>query len=424
MATADRQPGEEPRYRLLETVRQYAREKLEDSGDSARLHARHRDYFLSFAETNFPRLQTAERPIWLKRLEAESDNLRLALEWSFSDFSNPEAGPRLLMELLGGYAYAIPEMIEWGNRAVAWCESHPGISDRLYARLLEMAPVNNQQTGIARLKKSIEISRRLGPAGNETLMWSLKALANHYQNGSEDVEQALAPFAEAEAILHSLAPEHYAPDEYLRVKAFFAAQKSDLLNMLGRYEEAKAPARESIRLCEESGSPWLGFMGQGSLAYACVHLGEYDQARQHVLNSLALGRGGGDDLEQSFSPYAIHLLAIIEFSQDNLERALEFVDQGIRQAQKIPDLETVARFLAIRAAICVKYQQPTRAARFSGASRAMLARQGRGPWSHYRLDSILPGWRDGPDQAAIQQAFDEGQAMNSDQAVAYALADA
>ena len=84
----------------------------------------------------------------------------------------------------------------------------------------------------------------------------------------------------------------------------------------------------------------------------------------------------------------------------------------------------VARFVAIYAAICVKYQQPSRAAGLSGASCGMLARHGRGPWSHYGLASILPGWRDGPDPAAIQQAFDEGQAMSSEQAVAFALQEA
>src|SRR5206468_664381 len=50
LLNADRQPGAEPRYRLLEVTRQYAREKLQDSGESVALLTRHRDYFLRFAE--------------------------------------------------------------------------------------------------------------------------------------------------------------------------------------------------------------------------------------------------------------------------------------------------------------------------------------------------------------------------------------
>ena len=61
-------------------MRQYAREKLRESGDERLRHTRHRDYFLVFAETNVPKIPTRERLIWTRRLKAERENFRQAYE--------------------------------------------------------------------------------------------------------------------------------------------------------------------------------------------------------------------------------------------------------------------------------------------------------------------------------------------------------
>jgi hypothetical protein len=73
------------RYRLLETVRQYARERLLESGGGEAIRVRHRDYFLTLAEEAEPKLLGSEQAEWLRRLEEEHDNLRSALEWSLAE---------------------------------------------------------------------------------------------------------------------------------------------------------------------------------------------------------------------------------------------------------------------------------------------------------------------------------------------------
>src|SRR5262249_37910428 len=72
------------RYRMLETLRQFARERLEDVGDADTLQDRHRDFFLSLAEQAEAELAGPDRRAWLDRFEAEHDNLRAALDWSLS----------------------------------------------------------------------------------------------------------------------------------------------------------------------------------------------------------------------------------------------------------------------------------------------------------------------------------------------------
>jgi predicted ATPase/class 3 adenylate cyclase len=73
---------EESRYRMLETIRQYANEKLVAAGESDSVRDKHLDTFLSLAETAEPHLIRPEQLEWLDMLEAEMENLRLALEWS------------------------------------------------------------------------------------------------------------------------------------------------------------------------------------------------------------------------------------------------------------------------------------------------------------------------------------------------------
>ena len=94
LVAVDREDAE-ARYRLLDTVRQYAREKLQDSGEETEVHGRHREWFLDLAERTEPELLGPEQGVWLARLEAEHDNLRAALTWSQQEEEGGEAGLRL-----------------------------------------------------------------------------------------------------------------------------------------------------------------------------------------------------------------------------------------------------------------------------------------------------------------------------------------
>ena len=95
VAAVPDEKGNEVRYGMLEPVRQYAREKLEESGESEDTQRRHAAHFLGLAEEAEPKLIGPEEEAWIDRLQREHDNLRTALRWA-KEQGDVEAGLRLV----------------------------------------------------------------------------------------------------------------------------------------------------------------------------------------------------------------------------------------------------------------------------------------------------------------------------------------
>jgi predicted ATPase len=422
MVIAEHTPGEAARYHLLETVRQYAREKLNDAGETARLHNRHLDYFLAFAEDAFPRLQAPEGPAWRDKVAAERDNWRQAVEWSFSgDPSQIEAGPRLVIAVMYGPWRWNSEEVDWRLRGIELCRRRPDISPRLHIKLLEHASAlsESEKDALSFAIQAVEIARNLGVDGRETLMWCLFQLARVVTGGEDRFERVNAAMAEAESILEAITPGYYPPEEELRVRGHFTQQRADFANQQGQHLEARRYAAESIRLYEASGSGWFAIMGHTHFGAASEALGEYAEAEAHFLAALNLtGQVAGWD-----SAYLLRQLARIDLRQGRLEQALEHCRASTRQAQHSSHPIIMASNVGLLADIRARQGQPLRAASLSGASAAMFVRLKRPPWEDTTLDTLLPGWREGPLQADIAEAYEAGQAMSTKDAVALALED-
>ncbi|WIG60708.1 MAG: Signal transduction response regulator / Tetratricopeptide repeat-containing protein [Ktedonobacterales bacterium] len=88
----------EPRFRMLETIHEYGRERLNESGETETLRSLHLDYYLGMAEMALAELRGPNQADWLERLERERDNARLALSWTL-ERSDAEAGLRLAFGL-------------------------------------------------------------------------------------------------------------------------------------------------------------------------------------------------------------------------------------------------------------------------------------------------------------------------------------
>ena len=177
---AERKQGEETRYRLLETVRQYAHEKLQDAGESTALRDRHLNYILALSEQAEVQLRSAGRLQWNHRLKVEMDNLRTALEWAYHASSRAQLGLRIVTAI--GFRFLTPngylnETLDWVTKGLALSEGQPAqllLRMRAYNLIGEVYENQRNYTGVLEwIEKSLPTLRQLGPSAYPDLAWAL-----------------------------------------------------------------------------------------------------------------------------------------------------------------------------------------------------------------------------------------------------------
>ncbi|MGH2401834.1 MAG: adenylate/guanylate cyclase domain-containing protein [Candidatus Limnocylindria bacterium] len=146
LVVVDRSGG--TRYRLLETIRQYARDRLLEAGEGSVVRARHLRHYLDLALRAEPELQGPDVVTWLALLDADADNLRAAIDWSLDE--EPSAGVRLCLALaLYWRLRSLTEGLEYLRRAVEAARSLPDNARNLVARVLAAAANASWMAGSA-----------------------------------------------------------------------------------------------------------------------------------------------------------------------------------------------------------------------------------------------------------------------------------
>jgi predicted ATPase/DNA-binding CsgD family transcriptional regulator len=141
----DRSGGAEHRYRMLETIREFAAERLAEAGEVDLVHGRHRDHYLALAEAAEPKLLSPEEDRWRTRLGSEQDNLTAALAWS-REQGDVEALARMLPAMYAFWALQgrVTEFQIWVG---ATLERAGDLSPGLRARILLFDCVISVMTG-------------------------------------------------------------------------------------------------------------------------------------------------------------------------------------------------------------------------------------------------------------------------------------
>jgi predicted ATPase len=157
------------RYRMLEPIRQYARELLKHSGQTEAVQSQHGAFFLALAEEAEPELAGSQQSVWVERLEVEHDNLREALSWDLEQREG-ETALRLVAALwrfwfLRGY---LSEGIKWLERVLG--EGEPAASPARVKALEGMGWMfqfrGDQERARATYEEMLTLSRELGDKGN------------------------------------------------------------------------------------------------------------------------------------------------------------------------------------------------------------------------------------------------------------------
>jgi tetratricopeptide (TPR) repeat protein len=248
-------------------------------------------------------------------------------------------------------------------------------------------------------------------------MDTLLLLTHLYVEGFIEVESAQAPLAEAEAFLHALGPDKLPPHEYQKRLPGIVLLKARMARLQEQWQAAKMYGQEHIRLCEEN--HWLAhFLSHQTVGQACLELEEYGLARLHFLEALRLANESEDLWQMAVIRRTLGHAA---WRQGNSEQAYEYVLDALQLSEKLPDHNLIAMCLEVQVGILVKQGRLSVAVKLSGASHTLYHKQGRKPKEELSLDVLLPGWRDGPESAALTQAFEAGQAMSVEEAMAFAL---
>jgi predicted ATPase/class 3 adenylate cyclase len=284
--------GDAPRYRLLETIRQYARERMLLSSTGENLRDRHLAFYLRLAEELEPKLKTAERLVLMKQLRTELDNFRGGLEWSLAERDPARAGQglRLASALRRFWQYCgyLAEGRAWLEKGLtALGSAHSGLTEiranALHtAGLLALYQEDTSNAQATLLEESIALYRQAARADPRNLSDALNGLADTKLHWDPALARSL--IAESITICRALGPAGtWELAEALFIDGEFAI-------FLGDDTTARARAEESCALFRHSGDVWSVAKPNRTLGHIAARQGDYAVARSFFSESLRLCR--------------------------------------------------------------------------------------------------------------------------------------
>jgi predicted ATPase/class 3 adenylate cyclase len=412
--------GGRARYRMLETLRQYGREKLAQCGREPDLQTRHLAYFLSVAEEAERKLRGSEQAWWLERLDMEHDNLRAALSLPPTGEQEAEFGLRLASALwwfwhVRGY---FAEGREW--LALKLAAFSRRTADR--AKALNGAAVLARNQGDytaahALSLESLEIKRELGDRqGIAASLNNLATLAlgqGDYAASRPYYEESLAierQLGNRQGITSSLIglgnvaleqgdteAAHTLYTESLRIKRELGDKRgiATSLAALGNvafyrsdYAGAQALHQESLSMRRLLGdrrgiAASLQFLGSIAIAEE-----SYVTARERFAESLSLRRELGDKLGIANTLYG---QAYVAWCEDDAEGAVALCRESLAICRSLEHWRGIACALTVPAYAAAAQNQMERAARLLGAADALRQQLGFPQNAYERADYELWG---------------------------------
>ena len=345
LVTVERRRTGESRYRFLETMRQYALEKLEDAGQGSALRARHLDHFLALAEAAEPKLWGADQATWLARLEIEHENLLAALAWCDRAENGAESAIRLAGSLWR--FWTIHGHYRMGRLALAEALRRPGADapTRARARALYGAGYLALWQGDASAARPLfedsrRISRALDDHQGEARALSGLGLAakdeGQHESARSYYEESLARYREVDdkrgmaAVLNNLGAVAWAQSDFAAAGPLYdeacrygrEAGDADLMVVtltgvgwislrLGDLEVARARLEECLRLVKELGAKLRAAYAIEAAAALAKSCGEAGRAARLYGASEALRESLGAPADPSWRDAQAGIIAAI-----------------------------------------------------------------------------------------------------------------
>jgi len=362
----------EPRFTLLETLREYAMARLIESGEEGVLRQAHASYYLALAERAEPELRLRQHYRWFQLLEMEQDNLRAVFEWSLG--SGDVTFGVQLAGALGSFWFGYGHHVE----AHQWTQ-------RLFTRLDDVPMMYHAK-----------------------FLISAGRMAEVYH----DLETAKQLFMQARTISHSLEDRFHAAWTlaYLGLTLFTLSVEA---------KQATTVTEEGLSLFRELNYQ-PGIAHTLNIVGMIAHLdGDYARAKHAFEEALTAAQQTGDTRQIAIM---YSNLAIVAQHEGDHEHAKRLLRQGLLRHERHNDLDT-ATDLAFLAGSMSATGQPEQAARLLGASEAAYERLGAfyQPGDQLEIDQIIAAVCSQLDAAAFEAAWAAGRSLTLERATTFAL---
>jgi predicted ATPase/class 3 adenylate cyclase len=374
----------EPRFMMLESIREFAAEQLEVRGETTTMRDRHALAFVELAERSQPHLSGVDQRTWLDRLEREHDNLRAALEWAASK-PWPELGVRLAFAL-----WRFWQQRGYLNEARMRLEA-------MTALALELEPVLR-----ARFAEAI---------GGVAYWQSDRPAATHWY------DEALAIWRERD-------------DRRELANALYNRAYADVISLMGGlslepalFAQTESMLREALQIYQDLGDT----AGEGNLLWGLGSLYYYNRdttaARGWYQRSLELHRGSG---QRTMEAWSLHMGAIVDLAERQFEQAGQTSRTALQVFSESGDVAGITLELDNLASVAAARGDLDRSGRLWGAARKLQQLTGTGLADYVEETFEMfgtPTPRLLLSEEALAARAAEGAAMGLDEIVAYALED-
>ncbi|MFN8499114.1 MAG: tetratricopeptide repeat protein [Anaerolineae bacterium] len=319
----------EARYRMLETIREYSREKLAEAGEQQALRRRHLEFFAAWTELGRSGLHSVAQKLWLEHFEDEQDNIRAALAWALED-RQIEQGMQIIGALhwfwwSKGYW---SEGRDWALQFLAQPEAQAHSLGR--AQALDVAgdcigELGDFVTYEAYCRESIAIARELGEAGRWLVGYQLIDIA-YISGAAGDGSEAREALEEGLRVMEGTAPR----DRW--ITGWLHDQLGRTFTRLEDYTRAYEHFEHSIAIFRAVGDRYMSIQPLGGLGVLLAEQGRLAEGKRYAEESLAIKRELGDRKEVGIS---LRDLGRIAWLQGHYDEARARLEEGVALSREL-----------------------------------------------------------------------------------------
>jgi len=413
------------RYHRLETIRQYAREKLLETNEAANVRNRHLDYFIELAHWDEEDLKGLNQWELVNQLEFDNDNIRSALSWSVEN--RLEGAMELFswevvmgLWIMRGYAM---EARDWCQTILSRVDTLPLVEGeaatkqmRLIANIwnrLAQALMNlgDHQASRKASEESIKLARRVGDQRTYAEGLASLGIGALY---SGDVEDALEATEESVEICKR--------ENYQRELAWATNTMIHIYSVTGDDEKKQRYQSEYRAILQKAGVPVDPVETEMGLAQQKLKKGAVSEALRHLDNTISIFSERGDKYRlMGFQTDFAHILR----KQGKIQEALTIYQRTILLWQDFGHRAAVAHQLECFALIAIKQNHLPRAVKLLAVAEALreVSNSVRTPTEQKEFEEARSKLQSQMEKEVFEKAWNEARAMTMEQAIELAIAE-